>query len=329
MPANQHTGMMPPFNEEIRRFRLHRDGVEWRYGLGAAWLGRSGLAPEAIAADVAVLAQAYELGVRYFDTSAKYGDSEIIVGAFLGERPEIREHVFLATKAPIPEQLTPQEAKAFVARSIDDSLRRLQTDNIDLLQIHDIYTLDQVIGEGGALEALQEARAAGKIRYIGLGTRPLDLLQSVIACGLVDSVLTYSDYTPIDRNADALLRLGAERRAVIVNGSPLSAGMLAGADPRGLQIAEWHEESVVRRKLAAEIYDLCALHGVPVLAAALQFPLRRDEIAMNLTGPKNGEELVDTLAALRHPIPETFWQALDDWYGNRHHSNHSDHSDRN
>lgn len=315
MTTNPHTAT--PFNEDIRRFRIRLDGREWRYGVGAAWLGRGGLAPEAIAADAAVLARAYALGVRYFDTSAKYGDSEYVVGAFLGERRAIRETLFVATKSPIPEQLTRQEAKAFVARSVDESLRRLQTEYIDLLQIHDIYTLEQVVGEGGALEALEEARAAGKIRYIGLGTRPLDLLEHGIAHGLVDSVLTYSDYTPIDRGADALLRLAADRQAVVVNGSPLSAGMLAGADPRTLPVAEWHEESVVRRELAAEVYDLCARHGVPILAAALQFPLRRDEIAMNLTGPKDGEELVSALQALNHPIPESFWHALDAWYAER------------
>ncbi|QHW33365.1 aldo/keto reductase [Paenibacillus rhizovicinus] len=307
------TGINPPFNEEVRRFRLRDGDREWAYGIGAAWLGRDGLQPDKLRKDKAVLERAYELGVRYFDTSAAYGESEFVVGSFIGAHSGLRSSIFVATKAPIPKTLTPAEAKAAVARSVDESLRRFRTDYIDLLQIHDVYTLSQVLGAGGALEALQEARSAGKIRYIGLGTRPLDLLEEVIANGHVDSVLTYSDYTPIDQSASPLIRLAESLDAGIVNGSPLSAGMLTGADPRTLQVPAWHEETVIRRGLAAEVYDLCAAHGVSVLAAALQFPLRCAGIAMNLTGPRDEDEVVSTLEALRVSIPDTFWQALAAW----------------
>ncbi|MBM7566766.1 aldo/keto reductase [Paenibacillus sacheonensis] len=304
---------MPPFNEEVRRFRLRNGGDDWAYGVGAAWLGRDGLDAARLKRDTAVLEHAYELGIRYYDTSAAYGDSEFVVGSFIKGLGGLRSSVFAATKAPIPKELTPGEAKAHVTRGIDESLRRLQTDYIDLLQIHDVYTLSQVTVPGGALEALREARSAGKIRYVGLGTRPLDLLEEVIANGHVDSVLTYSDYTPIDQSADTLIRLGAERNAGIVNGSPLSAGILSGADPRTLLVSERHEESVKRRKLAGEVYDLCAAFGIPLLAAALQYPLRCTDIVMNLTGPKDEGELLSTLEALRYPVPESFWQSLDAW----------------
>lgn len=304
---------MKPFIEEARGFRMRAGSGECAYGIGCAWLGRDGIGPDKLRMDRAVLERAFDLGFRYYDTSAAYGESEFVVGSFLCAYPERRSSVFIATKSPIPKELSPSEAKAFVAGSVDESLRRFRTDYIDLLQIHDVYTLGQALGEGGALEALREARSAGKIRYIGLGTRPLDLLAEAVANGHVDSVLTYSDYTPIDQSAGPLIRLAAERNAGIVNGSPLSAGLLAGADPRTLQVPEGHEESVVRRGLAAEVYDLCAAHGVPVLAAALQYPLRCDGIAMNLTGPRDQDEIVSTAEALRLPIPESFWQALADW----------------
>lgn len=315
MPAPHPTENPSSLSRIIGSFRCGEAGLA--YGIGAAWLGRGGLAAEAVAKDASVLSQAYELGFRYFDTSAKYGESEIVVGHFLAGMRSVRESLFVATKSDIPEALSPGEARSYVLANLEASLRRLRTDYVDLFQIHDVYALDQVTAEDGVLPALRQARDEGKIRCIGMATRPLDLLERSVSEHLVDSVLTYSDYTPIDQSADPLVRLGVSEGIAVINGSPLSAGLLAGLDPRTIQVPEWHEESVVRRKLAAEVYDLCARHGVPILSAALQYPLRRPDIAMNLTGPQSAEELKSTLDALRQPLPDAFWLELDQWNDDR------------
>lgn len=120
--------------------------------------------PEAqAAASARAMTRAVELGVNYFDTAALYGQgaSERLFGQVL--RPH-RDHIFLATKV----RATGADE---VRRSVDESLQRLQTDRIDLLQYHgewitdDIH--DDIMKTGGVLEGLQAAQKEGLVRYIG------------------------------------------------------------------------------------------------------------------------------------------------------------------
>lgn len=129
-------------------------------GLGGFHLGRPGLAePESIR----IIRTAIENGVTFLDNCWDYNDglSEIRMGRAL--RGGYRDHVFLMTK------LDGRDRKSAVDQ-IDESLRRLQTDRIDLLQFHEIIhdnDPERIFAEGGALEAVLEARDEGKIRYIG------------------------------------------------------------------------------------------------------------------------------------------------------------------
>jgi aryl-alcohol dehydrogenase-like predicted oxidoreductase len=294
--------------------------------MGCAWLGRNGTDGAALRAELAVLGGAYEAGFRYFDTSMAYGESELVLGSFLHELGSRRDSLFIASKALIPEESGPDEARRHVADRLDESLRRLKTDRLDLYQIHDVRRLDQVLAPGGAIEALEEARRAGKIRYAGLATRELALLEEGAASGRFDSVLTYSDFTPIDQSAASLIADASARGVGVVNGTPLSAGLLSGGDPAAMDVPLWHKESVRRRTHAAAVYRLCRSRGVSLLAAALQFPLRNPGIRMNLTGPATKTELEAGLDALEQPIPDSFWDELAEWNRERlqAHSTHEE-----
>ena len=110
----------------------------------------------------AVTLRAYELGINYFDTARIYwdGKSEEVYGAVL---PPFRKNIFLTTKSP---QRSRQGAEADLAAS----LRALKTDHVDLWQIHQVSTMDeveQIFAPGGAIEAFEEAKKAGKCRFIG------------------------------------------------------------------------------------------------------------------------------------------------------------------
>src|SRR4051794_4979895 len=110
---------------------------------------------------VRVIERALDLGVTYFDTAPAYASSMDYYGACLGER---RRDIFLASK-------THDRSRSGSLRLLDDSLRRIRTDHLDLWQLHDLRTkedLAQIFGKGGALEALIEARAAGRVRHLGL-----------------------------------------------------------------------------------------------------------------------------------------------------------------
>jgi aryl-alcohol dehydrogenase-like predicted oxidoreductase len=110
---------------------------------------------------VAVIHRALELGVNYCDTAPAYAGSLDYYGAALRDR---REQVFLASK-------THDRTRDGSLRLLDQSLNRLRTDRLDLWQLHDlrsIHDLEMIFSRGGALEALLEARAQGRVRFLGI-----------------------------------------------------------------------------------------------------------------------------------------------------------------
>jgi predicted aldo/keto reductase-like oxidoreductase len=128
------------------------------FGLGGEGVLRThGRTAEA----VAVIHRALDQGVNYCDTAPAYAGSLDYYGAALGER---RREVFLASK-------THDRSRDGSLRLLDESLRRLRTDHLDLWQLHDLRTrndLDRIFARGGALEALVQARAEGRVRFLGV-----------------------------------------------------------------------------------------------------------------------------------------------------------------
>ena len=296
---------MSEFRNEVSRFYATYNGKSLPLGQGCAWLG-GGTDEAGLKRYQATLDLAYQSGIRYYDTSAQYGGSEFRVGDFV--RRIDRKTIFLATKSPIPAVYTPKEAALHMKQALRSSLERLGVAQLDLFQVHDVENLDQVFAPGGAIETLLEAREQGLTRYIGLGVRYHDLLETAVRNGF-DTILTYSDYTPLRQTAAGLIRFAAQSGAGVINGSPLMFGLLTGDDPRqklaGLN-GEWR--GLVRP--AARLYDFAQSQNLPVLALALQFPMRNPDISLTLTGAASPDELRATLDACTTKLPETVWPAL-------------------
>ena len=130
------------------------------FGLGCHPLGRGKLKD---ADAVKVIRRAYELGVTYFDTAPSYGRgrSEARVGEALAK---VRDRVLIATK-------TLARDKKGALAELDESLKRLRTDHVDVWQFHalaDTSATDSILAKGGALEAAVEAKKAGKVRFVGI-----------------------------------------------------------------------------------------------------------------------------------------------------------------
>jgi aryl-alcohol dehydrogenase-like predicted oxidoreductase len=128
---------------------------------GEGVLRTTGRAREA----VPVILEALRLGVRYCDTAPAYQQSQDYYGeAFRQAGPRAREQVFLASK-------THERSRDRALRLLDNSLGRLGTDHLDLWQLHDLREreeLDMIFGKGGAIEAVERARADGRIRHVGI-----------------------------------------------------------------------------------------------------------------------------------------------------------------
>jgi len=156
-----------------------------RTGLQVSVAGFGGIPIIALSRDEAekVIRYAYKRGINYFDTARAYGDSEEKIGVAL---KDVRDQVIIATK-------THQRTKEDAARAgLKQSLRNLQTDRIDIVQLHGIDSeevLKKAISSEGALNALEEAKTQGKIDYIGISGHNPYVLAKAIKTGKFDTVL--------------------------------------------------------------------------------------------------------------------------------------------
>lgn len=199
------------------------------FGLGGEGVLRtSGRMAEA----VAVIDRALELGVNYFDTAPAYDQSRDYYGAALGER---RRGIFLASK-------THDRTRDGSRRLIDDSLKRLRTDYLDLLQLHDLRSrgdLDRIFAKGGALEALLEARDAGTVKHLGItGHHDPDILLEAMRRFDFDTVLVALNVADKPRLSfiQSVLPEASRRGLGVIGMKVFCAGQLVG--PRGLTPAE-------------------------------------------------------------------------------------------
>jgi aryl-alcohol dehydrogenase-like predicted oxidoreductase len=207
---------------------------------------------------VPVIVEALRLGVRYCDTAPAYAHSQDYYGeAFRAAGPGARERVFLASK-------THARDRDGALRLLDASLRRLGTDHLDLWQLHDlreVEELDQIFGKGGAIEAVERARADGRVRFVGItGHHDPAILVEAMRRYPVDTVLCAIN--PADpRRMPFLSTVVAEarRREVGVIGMKvLAAGRLVqerAASPAELirYAASWADTVIIGCSSIAEV----------------------------------------------------------------------------
>jgi len=202
----------------MRTVTLGRTGLEVsRIAMGGIPLQRPSI-DEA----VRIVHRALDLGVNFFDTAAGYGVSEERFGKALAGR---RSGVVIATKSG---RRTKEEAAAEIERS----LKRLQTDYIDVWQFHNIAdpgTMAKVLGSGGAMEAAQEALKAGKIRHIGLSSHNINTAIKAVKSGHFETIQFPFNYVTHEP-ADELIPLAAEKGVGFIGMKPFAGGMLGRAD---------------------------------------------------------------------------------------------------
>jgi D-threo-aldose 1-dehydrogenase len=308
---------------------LGRSGLRVsRLGLGLASLGGMfAVVPEAQA--VATIDRAWDLGVRLFDTAPVYGYglSEQRAGLALRGRP--RDEFVLCTKVgrliepggpdiqPIwaepPAGLGPRLDYSYraVIRSLEDSLSRMGIDHIDVLHIHD-PELDFATASTEALRALTELRGRGTIKAISLGVNHADVAARFLRetpPDSLDCILLAGRYTLLDQSAaEDLLPLCRSLGVAVLAAGVFQGGVLADASDGAP-----HGYAQVPRALAERITALRRLtdqYDVPLLAAAVQFPLRDPAVPAVVVGARKPAEVSELVGLLEHEIPERFWAAL-------------------
>jgi D-threo-aldose 1-dehydrogenase len=268
----------------------------------------------------ATLSAAWEAKIRYFDTAPFYGhgQSERHIGAFLAGHP--RAGFVLSTKVGrliVGGKPVYDYSRDGTLRSVDASLARLGLDRIDLLLVHDIDTYTHGADQparlrealAGALPALADLKAQGVIGGFGLGVNEWRVCADVAAVMPLDVILLAGRYTLLEQGARGFLDEAARRGIGIILGGPYNSGILAtGARKGALYDYKPAPPAVLDR--VAGIEALLNRYGIPLAAAALQFPLRHPAVATVIPGLLGPEQVAKTRALFAHPIPEAVWADL-------------------
>lgn len=291
----------------LPRRRLGRtDLVVTEISLGGVGLGGMRTTDDDAVA-VATVRRAIERGINYLDTSPLYGESERRIGLALralGGRPS---GLYLSTKTGTHPLRRGDYSAAGTRWSVENSLRLLGVDSVDLLLIHDPESMTPVLAPGAALDELERMRAEGKIRWIGLGVREHDKLLTAIRTGRFDVILTYADYNLVRQTAEPLIEEAAERGVGVILAQVFIAGLLAGIDPAETKYANHPDARVAR-----EWWLWARERGVSLRALALQFGLRNPRVGTVLVGADTPDQVDEILAAARESIPGEVWAEVDE-----------------
>lgn len=306
-------------------------------GFGAAPIGNF-LRPIPEEEAGAMVARAWEAGMRYFDTAPYYGHglSELRLGHYLRWKP--RQDFVVSSKVGRVLTAARREEIDFkpwvdgapfksrfdysydgTMRSFEDSLQRLGLGYIDILFIHDadVFTHGPEMQKvyfrqamDGCYRALTELREQGLVKAIGVGVNNWEVMLDFMKAGDFDTLLVAGRYTLLEQDAlDELLPLCEQRNTAIVIGGGFNGGILAtGAVPG----AKWNyapAPAPIMEKVA-KIEAVCARHNVPLPAAALQFLLAHPAVASHVPGTRTVQQMNQNLDLVAHPIPVQFWQEL-------------------
>ena len=277
-----------------------------RLGFGGARIGIEDTPHDRIEA---VLDTLLDIGVTFIDTAACYDNSEELIGRFIGGRRE--EYVLASKCGHVTGEATGEPwSRETIVESIDRSLVRLGTDRIDLMQLHTCST--EVLRDGEAVEAVMQAKEAGKVRYVGYSGDGEDALEAILM-GVFSTLQT--SFNLVDQKARAEV-LPAAREAGMggIAKRPMANGAFGqGASPYNYADVYWDRAQQI------EIPE-----GAPEdpFALALRFTLSHDAIDTAIVGTNNPEHMrknIETVGEgpLDQGILESFYaqfQALgDDW----------------
>jgi D-threo-aldose 1-dehydrogenase len=278
---------------------------------------------------------AHDAGICLFDTAPVYGMglAERRLGRAL--RSIDRDDVTVSTKvgrllradAPREEELFQDGVPFFrdapdlgtvwdfsyegARKSLEESLDRLGLERADIVYLHEPSLERAEWAAADAWRALRDLRAAGSVRAIGLGSDLIEVMIPIVRERELDCLLLASRYSLLDHSAlDELLPLCVERGVAVVMGGVFNSGILA--DPDGTPTFDYVPADVDTRARVARLRGVCDSWGVPLKAAALQFPLLHPAAISVVVGMRTEDELRDNVEMLDVDIPPGLWQDLKD-----------------
>lgn len=299
----------------MRKRMLGRTGLEVSE-LGFGSLFASSLGPGLTQSRRAVR-RAVELGINYFDTAPAYANSEEVLGAFLAE---IQTPLILATKLGGRPQPFDAQNKEQLLRSVQESLRLLRREVIDVLFIHEPdrplqynWWTDPEAVYGPVIEAMDELKQRGLVRFTGLAGTTVTEMAHLIRSDRFDVVLTAFNCSALFREAGIeVLPAATARRMGVVLGSVLQQGALGRRyDSEIRRRPAWLSKPRQEQFLA--FYRFLDELRMPLVELCLRFALSLSGVGTVLIGPKTADQVEESvMAAEKGPLPSDVLARLDE-----------------
>ena len=284
------------------------------------------------------LQQAYDNGVRYFDTAPFYGHglSEHRLGHMLYQK--IRSEFVLSSKVGrvyspfkgdpsvfhgspwiggLPFQCRFDYSSEGLERSYIDSTLRLGINQIDILVIHDLdygyhgKKLSQKLKElKSGIEWLNKMKKSGFINAFGAGINDMQMIPVLMELFDLDFFLVAMPYTLLEQSPlEEIFPVCKKHEIGVIIGSPYASGILAVGSKNESTYGYVPANNEIVKKVRS-IESICRKYDVPLKAASLQFPLFHPLVASVIPGVLDKEELLENIQMIKHPIPLEFWLDL-------------------
>ena len=283
-------------------------------GLGAAFIGKQPGGGTDLDLAMATVEAALDAGCTLIDTAPLYGGtlSEQAIGSVLKGRPEDRDRVMVTTKVGQLREGRDYSYDA-VMRNVEDSQKRLGMDRFEILYIHDAMglPLPEVLGDDRALGALRKLQDEGVVRFVGTAANDPDANGPFIETGEFDVAVVPDAWSLLNQSASRTIFPAAEKHDVgIVLATPLERGLLATGPVEGIDYLnrDFTPEIVGH---AGKIKQVCDDHGVPMVAAALEWCLRHPLVATTIPGAQTPEEAIQNIEAVTVDLDDSFWADLE------------------
>lgn len=262
----------------------------WRFGHAGITGGRT-LIEAALAAGVTLFDTADIYG---FDGVGGFGDAEALLGHIFAEAPQLRGKMVLATKGGITPPVPYDSGPAYLMAALDSSLRRLQTDSVDLYQIHrpDILAHPQEVAR-----TLEDMVSSGKVRAVGVSNYTVPQHRALAAFLSIPLASTQPEFSPLalDPIEGGLLDLAMERDIAVLAWSPLGGGRIG--DPRD-------ERS---RAVAAALDVVANAAGISRAAAAYGWIMAHPARVIPIVGTQNVERIAEIPDAFKCRWTRQLW----------------------
>lgn len=300
----------------MRRRKLGKTGLDVsELGLGGLFISSYGSQFEEAKGAVH---RALALGVNYIDTAPTYANSEEVLGNILSQT---NVPFTLSTKlGGRPKPFNPQ-SKEHLLQSVEESLRLLKRDHIDILMIHEPdrplqydWWSDPEEYYGPVLEVLDQLKQDRVIKYTGIGGTTAYEMVPIIKTGRFDVLLTAFNYSILWREAEReVLPAAIEHNMGIIIGSPLQQGALSARFDEEVQHgARWLNSP--RRAQYKALYAYLDELQMPVAELAIRFVISNPDISCTLMGARSAKEVEQNVAAVeKGPLPADVLQRLNEF----------------